>query len=540
MKNNIIYISFLLFLSSLCSCSLEEAYTPVTTEGMVEFVPRLTNFNGVNVGTKAGEDNIENAIYNAFLLIFDQASGNRVHFTAIDVTNGTLSHKVPTTAIGNSSATACIIANVPQSFAEGIEYTTKPADATAGIDYKNKCLDTAVLDLEYSTSASNGIPILDHDNDGKNKVQAIPMFGKEGIEELAPNTEIQITVKRLFAKVTVNLSLKMNLSSWGQIINSGTYFDLNFCNISNMPKKVRLEQSADQSDWRSTENDFTSILTTIKNLRVYNGNSTSFELYVPEYYLDPKDGASEDQRFKPKNYPDGTYPIYLFLDAEYCQYSLNSTLLQYEVYLGRDEHSDFSLDRNVNYINNLTVKGINNHDKEEGTKLDHRVTTTVINNPVAKEGKSANCYVASRTGEYTFPAYKGAYNDLTYAVLCNGDEKSEVVDLTEGKHSGITLSDLDYDEDQNMISFNITDITNGNVVIALQNKDSSGNSYIEWSWHIWCSTEYWWEEMVNKDWGSVKDQTYPNNKQWADRNLGASAATGIATGEGLGLYYQYH
>ena len=77
----------------------------------------------------------------------------------------------------------------------------------------------------------------------------------------------------------------------------------------------------------------------------------------------------------------------------------------------------------------------------------------IINNPVAKEGKSANCYIAGREGEYHFPAYKGAYNDLTDAALCEGDENSEVVVLASD-NSSIQFSGLKYDPEELYIDKN--------------------------------------------------------------------------------------
>ena len=122
----------------------------------------------------------------------------------------------------------------------------------------------------------------------------------------------------------------------------------------------------------------------------------------------------------------------------------------------------------------MRITGIDNHDGKGGqyVELDHRVTTEIINNPVAKEGMSANCYIAARTGEYHFPAYKGAYNDLTLAALCEGDENSTVVELANDNTNGIVLSELKYDPDQNMIMFNIKSIADGNVVIALKMETS--------------------------------------------------------------------
>ena len=244
------------------------------------------------------------------------------------------------------------------------------------------------------------------------------------------------------------------------------------------------------------------------------------------------DNPSKDEKQKPNNVQNGTFPIYLFLNGTYSQYSFNSTVLEYKVYLGRNEHSDFSLARNVNYINYLKITGINNHDGEGAVEIDYRVSTTIINNPVAKEGKSANCYIIAATGEYSFPAYKGAYNDLTDAALCNHETAVELREAKNDNSGNIVLSGLSYDPDQNMISFNIDKIDNGNVVIELKNKDGS----TEWSWHLWCSKESTLSQMLPGDlgaWGKLNNHTYPNGSIMMDRNLGASSTSAT------GLYYKY-
>ena len=79
MKNSIIYVSLFIALLGLCSCSMEEQFDMVSSESTIQFVPRITSFNGVDVATKADGDApvFETAIYTAYLLIFDN-NGNRV------------------------------------------------------------------------------------------------------------------------------------------------------------------------------------------------------------------------------------------------------------------------------------------------------------------------------------------------------------------------------------------------------------------------------------------------------------------------------
>lgn len=541
-------------LFGLQSCGLEEPYFGPQEDpsaGVVEFIARPASYHSHDVTTKAdGNPSTfeDDEIHNAFLLIFNEA-GQRLLCEEINLTTeegglaseyGQLSVKIDRSL--GTDVNACILANVPVNFARGITGTRNPNNNPNLTDGSaNAYLNTAVLDFTYSNSANvMATPAVDLDsNTSTASIPCIPMFGPlTSINLSSAPAAVQVELKRLFAKVSVDLSLAVNLADdgWNGVINGATYFDLNDFYLYNMPTKVRLmEDTTGESAWIKTKSAFSSSIKGVKeklqNDRVYNNNASSkivFDFYVPEYYLNSMANPYTDEKQKPNNIQTGTYPIYLFLDATYSQYSLNSTDLQYEIYLGRNEHSDFSLARNVNYINYLKITGIDNHDGEGAVEVDHRVTTSVINNPVAKEGKSANCYIVGRTGEYTFPAYKGAYNDLTDAALCEGNANSTVEILANDNPNGIKLSELKYDPDQNMILFIVENIGDGNVVIALKN----GNS-IEWSWHLWCSSQLWWEGMLNTDWGELKPQTYPNGSIIADRNLGASSALSA------GVYYIY-
>ena len=79
---------------------------------------------------------------------------------------------------------------------------------------------------------------------------------------------------------------------------------------------------------------------------------------------------------------------------------------------------NFILKKNLNYINRITIRGIENNIQGTEGNIDHRESTDIVNNPVAQAGKAANCYIIAKPGEYTIPAYKGAYNNLNGATLC--------------------------------------------------------------------------------------------------------------------------
>ena len=548
MNNNILYrfLSALAALLCLSSCGLEELTNSLqNSDGYIEFVARPTSYNKYDVATKSDGDLStfdDNEIHNAFIIIFD-SQGRKL--LCQEMVDGSLSLK---TDKGIGNVTACILANVPSDFAHGIIGTTKPT--TAPETDNNLYLNSAVLDFNYIAAPSlttMGVPSIDLDSDGGENtasVPCIPMFGitSNPVNFSSANTSVQISLKRLFAKVSVDLSMAINLDSWlSQQVSRLSYFQLNYYYLANMPTKVKLLESDSQSAWATPPYAYADNISSgsLRDIQIYNNNADTaheFYFYVPEYYINQKDDAKLDEIYKPLNFPDGTRPIYLFIDGTFVQYSVSETDLQYQIYLGRDEVSDFSLARNINYINYLTISGVSNHNKgTEGVNLDHRVTTTVITNPVAKEGKSANCYIIGKTGDYVFPAYKGAYNDLTKAILCNNQTAKTIETIPSNNSNGITLSNLSYDPETNFISFTVDELASGNVVLVLKNEDGS----TEWSWHLWCSPI---EDYDILGWGVMGTQTYPNGAgELHDRNLGASPNALELQTPGIvnGCYYKY-
>ena len=559
MKKTLLYIfaAALASLLTLQSCGLEEPFHGPQngiTEGTVEFVARPASYNNHNVTTKADGGFDDAAIHNAFIILFN-ADGKRILFEEINIAKGQFSVKIDR-SLGN--VTACVLANVPKNFAEEIIGLTNLNPGTND----NQYINTAVIDIpEYQSGTPMGVPKIDHDNDPNTASKAcIPMFGQSSgpIDLSNYTTPYQIEVKRLFAKVTVNLTLQLTgLTDYESAIQALTHYQVNTVKLYNLPQRVNLVESNSESPWYNIKGMYseTPMQVSANSTKVYNNIEGQLlntiytcSCYVPEFYLSPKSPVTDDQRFKPKNYPDNTFPIYIQLEGRYNKYSISSADINYKVYLGGDPIDDFSLARNTHYINDLTIQNTNNNDADQ-TNIDHRVSTITINNPVAKAGKAANCYVISQPGDYRFPAYMGAYNDLTDAVSCEGGVDVEIL-VNNAQYEGysditsINISSESYDPVTNMISFSVASapiinvVPNGNVVIALVDKEKTDASRkIIWSWHLWFYSDF--SGGNESDWATIGTQTYPNNKQMMDRNLGAYMETSSIS-EGLGLYYRYN
>ena len=148
------------------------------------------------------------------------------------------------------------------------------------------------------------------------------------------------------------------------------------------------------------------------------------------------------------------------------------------------------------------------------------------------EGKyrTANSYIVSQAGVYTFKAYKGNSQELAGSLTNDNHpmgliDKVEVLWETFGTkiipEIGSLVQTVVYNGES--IYFRTPfEFSEGNAVIAA--KDASGN--ILWSWHIWLTDQ-------------PQGQEYYNNAGiMMDRNLGATSATPGDVGA-LGLLYQW-
>ena len=133
-------------------------------------------------------------------------------------------------------------------------------------------------------------------------------------------------------------------------------------------------------------------------------------------------------------------------------------------------------------------------------------------------GETANCYVVSAKGTYSFPAVKG-----NSAESVGNVREAEVLWESFGSmvepNAGDLVSEVRFEDGK--IIFNASG-KKGNAVIAA--KDGTGT--ILWSWHIW---------MTDKP----REQVYDNNAGiMMDRNLGATSATPDDI-TSFGLMYQW-
>lgn len=141
---------------------------------------------------------------------------------------------------------------------------------------------------------------------------------------------------------------------------------------------------------------------------------------------------------------------------------------------------------------------------------------------------SANCYIVSKAGSYSFKAVKGNSNESVGSIA-----KVEVMWESYGTSTEPAVGSLIKEvtvsgENPGVITFSTPEtLMNGNALIVARTE--SGNAIL-WSWHIWLCKDYDAQATA---------QVYDNaSGTMMDRNLGATSATPGEVGA-LGLLYQW-
>ena len=476
-----IFSATLAALLCMSSCALEEPInTPQNSDGVIEFVARPVGFNNQVVETKAAASgDIETKIYSCYLLVFDMTpntgSGRLIYCSGnlssnnATVSTGIQSQKLNIDKNKVKSVKACYLVNVPNNFVYNNDNTPAFSNSTA--------LDNAVFaHFNYEDASSTGairVPVVSINSEAK---QCIPAYG-ETVVDFANGAggTIPIIVRRLFAKVVVNLTLDIP-------DDTETTFTLNRVSLSNLPTKVAITTPNLESSWAGENStDFAPTASLNKNTTLTSGGATQHILtcYIPEYKVSPtvadsdieEYDADNAQRYKPLRCP-GKRPSYVTIEG-----SMGNNVYTYDIYLGEDNAKKFDLLRNTQYTNNITITGISSAD------VDHRVTYTSMPTMLVN-GEAANCYIITEPGKYQLDTYEGASKTLSTARLLSGKPRQVWSEIGD-----ITFHNQDKTDSRIIFEISADQFKAGNALIALV--DDKGTTTTEdddeilWSWHLW-------------------------------------------------------
>lgn len=534
MKKIFNYILVVAAIAAFASCSVDEIDN-VNPNGKVKFVVRPTNFISYNVSdntTKALTTTqltaLESKIVNAFFLVFD-SNDKRIIYKELTVSNNTIPSQELDLGSGTreGTVTACFIANIPSSYIENIQ------------TYDDlKKIELEIEDYaSYEDTGYIGIPEFSF---GGTTESCFPMYGEKEYDLSSANVTsapITIELKRLFAKVNfeIDWDFQLNTNILGE-----QGFVLNYYTINNLPKYVSLIESESETSWVESDVYFNAPIEVENSAQTGIIDNIEFTIYVPEYILLPEDeevtkysdAGDDKQKYKPILYDPDKNPIYLYIDGIVKSTNFMDVPIKYNIYLGENNFDSFSLRRNNQYNNTITVTGTG--DAILGT--DHRVEATFYNlaDPTnSGTDNSANCYIIGMPGRYLIPTYKGNSSNVlsgnnieVYSDGSNTFSNLKYIADSAGRNWIMFDVNMDITEDDNgNAALSLSDIDNGNSVLEL--KDGSNTV---WSWHLWFTDG----GFLGSEWGDITDQIYSTNATMMSRNLGSSGA-----GNSDGMYYQW-
>ena len=274
-----------------------------------------------------------------------------------------------------SSVTVYAVANISEL--EALEYFGEMVDAGNGLQRPSKINTLAdVESIVYRRDeVSVGIPEI-------NGVRCLPMVGKKsGINLASPDVNhAEIDMFSLMARVDVNISInsdhgdntlpRLTMMSWEAV---------------NLPKQVTFGDpeafDGDRTTGDLREEEKETVSSPLQQ-QIYNRNGEiSFSFYMfeniqqrlqeaawpdgvtpdqsgyPAGVYDPDKGVDKRQNYKPY-FADTDNAANIVLHTYYTDYNGKTTEVDYTLYLGANHTDDFSVKRNHQYKNDITIKGL--------------------------------------------------------------------------------------------------------------------------------------------------------------------------------------
>lgn len=394
------------------SCTMEEEILNTSSvSDRVSITYSVADFQGINVGTRAVEDDEKN-VNDITMAIF--ASDGAIVGSIVNVEvagadpvfmidtkhtddNGTLSPFIlagaQTIPITNDQATLdqCTIYMLANSWEV--------------LKDKNISSETQLLETDFPVA---GITIPEN---------GFPMMGKaEGTIDLSADraddaTQMEdITMRKLYSKI--NVKFQINADN----VISIPKFQITGWKVTNIPTKVRLGEPADNLETTPSYGDGdektfgTSLSTQLSegskptishSVSLDNPDSFEFSFYMPEHQVNSDVNVTyptgitevEKQRFKPLLCSGEKTPVYVTVEGVYTDHQDVSYEVKYNLYLGQNSVNDFHVKRNQLLKNVVTIKGLTNSNPGEGAptniSTDYRVEVGETGNYVVKVERDA-------------------------------------------------------------------------------------------------------------------------------------------------------
>lgn len=342
-----------------------------------------------NVSTRGTDPKTaaEQQINNIHVFIFDK-TGEYLKASGYDAFQGYRYQEGNTTMVLNrtlfenieqdpSDATVVVLANMP-------EETFKDENQDAIPDGINKLTDLENYVFNLSTFSATlpegGLPM---------------MVRKDGVN-LAPDDETTtgsvrvetLQMESLMARIDLNFSLEP-----AQASGSKDYPSLRFdaVRVGNFPKGGRVAAQLNDATTKTSgvglqEATAVEQLADFTGRYIREGQPQTLTLYMFEHGRAAKastypDGIKESEKQRYKNKLADETAAYIELEGIYTNHNNYKYKVTYRLYPGKDATADFTIKRNCQYKNNITVSGITVNGQGKEALLDTRVNIDTQANP---------------------------------------------------------------------------------------------------------------------------------------------------------------
>jgi hypothetical protein len=364
---------------------------PVDDSQEVTLVPRVKGFTNQYI-TKGSYSDAEFKIKRLAVLIFN-SEGN----LAFSKEYNTSSVVLNKTMLNLSSATVVMFANVSLS---DIKKQTIAAEGTS--TWTDITTDTE-LTLEgldgYSIDLGNNPVVLETELGG-DAFNGFPMKGVASNVNLTSSASdaVEVSLQILYAKINFEISVAEGTENQ-TLTEDGTSFTLSGYSVHNVSKITSVAELGEEDSTASDDYAYTGTSPKAGSLpsgankvaSTASSSKVAFTFYMAETCYNhggtagvyPVSDLPEEykQQYKPKLATNGTgapatgLASYVTISGRYLDYRGTAWNVNYTVYLGKNSHDDFHIDRNSEYKNYLTIKGIRNNNNygDIDVWVDHRV-----------------------------------------------------------------------------------------------------------------------------------------------------------------------
>lgn len=376
------YILTLVTLAVVVSCTLTDIDSQVNGAGngnSIQIVGRIVSFSECDVDTRAAGKNVDESSTQSMLLAVFDSGGNCKDARYSQGSNITFTLTKENLSNGDQ---LYIFANI----------------ANPNLGTENKTLNDY---LRVAASVNNITTFPTLEVNGKTE-KCLPMIGSYTIvnKDTLPAL-IPIPLEALYAKMVFKIKVDPDQKIEGSDPASFTFDKFEVYNVPTTVDFVDGTPGTTNDTPEVSDTPYSGKLAVGANDFAQGSKEISFSFYLPERFLKPKVAAESytypfgkisdldendkdryPQRYKPLLVDSLDAATYVKIYGEFIDHQSHNYKVEYDIYVGNDNYGNFDVERNKQYNNTLTIRGISvssdGANNEGGISIDHRVNVTRV------------------------------------------------------------------------------------------------------------------------------------------------------------------